>query len=101
MAHFPGMVVGVQLQSQSPMLSPSDTLRLSALWSKDKGNSDRSHPVSTYGSQGFPHLTSSGHWPYGIDFQEMGEKRRRGVVFVEPGPVCILFTLVSESPVGK
>lgn len=74
----------VQLLSQGPMLSPSDA-DLSVFWGKDEGDTGQSHPVSPCGSQGFPHLTSSSHWPYGVDFQEVGKQRGKGVVLVEPG----------------
>lgn len=89
MAHFPGMVVGVQLRSQSLLLAPSDADCQLVLWEKDKGNTGQSCPAIPCGSQGFPHLMASGQQPYGIDFQEIKKKRGRRLLFVEPGSVSL------------
>lgn len=86
---FSWLVVEVQLWSQSLMLSPSDADCQLVLWEKDKGNTGQPCPVITCGSQGFPHLTASGHRPYGIDFQEIRKKRGRRLLFGEPGPVSL------------
>lgn len=89
--HFPGMVVGVQLWSQSLMLSPSVVDSRSVLWGKDEGNTGQSHPITICGSQGFPHFVASDHWPCGTGFQEIKNKKGRGLAFVEPRSVSSYF----------
>lgn len=77
------------LVSHSLTLSPWDADAQGVLWGEDEDNTGQSQRWVT----GLPYFLPGGHWPHGIDFQEVRKKREREVSICEARAYLFLIIL--------